>query len=152
MRAVDHGLTVDADVGRLGEVRAFVRSALVEGGVSADAAADVVQAVDEVVTNVIEHGYSGRVGKIEVELEVAAGRQVTIHVRDACPPFDPTGVPAPDTRAPLADRPLGGMGVHLSRELTDRMTHRILPSGGNELTLVKRLATAGGGQGDGHPG
>ena len=116
-------------------------------------AADLVQAVDEIVTNVIEHGYAGRDGKVEVELEAAPdGDGVIVRVRDACPPFDPTVVPTPDTAAPLDERPLGGMGVHLSRELTDAMTHRILPSGGNELTLVKRLSVEGRGERDGDPG
>ena len=146
-------LVVDADVGQLGAVRAFVRDTLRDAGGAPEASSDVVQAVDEIVTNVIEHGYAGRDGKVEIEVVVAdEPSEVTVHVRDACAPFDPTGVPAPDVDAPLPHRPLGGMGVHLSRELTDRMTHRILPSGGNELTLVKQLATAGGGQGDGHPG
>ena len=150
MRDVVDRLTTEASLARLAEVRAFVRQTLAGRAVDPEATADVVQAVDEIVTNVIEHGYAGREGKIDVEIEVDG--DATVRVRDACPPFDPTAVPAPDTGAPLDRRPLGGMGLHLSRELTDRMTHRILPSGGNELTLVKRLATAGGGQGDGHPG
>jgi serine/threonine-protein kinase RsbW len=144
-------ISVDADVARLAEVRGFVRRTLTTAGADASAAADVVQAVDEIVTNVIEHGYGGGRGTIEVEVGVA-GDEVTVRVRDGCPPFDPTGVPSPDTEAPLARRPLGGMGVHLSRVLTDRMTHRILPSGGNELTLVKRLGASGEGGRDGDPG
>jgi hypothetical protein len=43
------------------------------------------------------------------------------------------------------------MGVHLARTLTDGMEHRILPEGGNEITLRKRLRSAGtGGPSDGH--
>lgn len=151
MRAVAEKLTVDAELARLGELRAFVRTALANGGVDAEPVADVVQAVDEMVTNVIEHGYAGREGKVEVEIHVGSA-EVTVRVRDGCPPFDPTAVPPPDTGAPLASRPLGGMGIHLSRTLTDAMTHRILPSGGNELTLVKQLGGARGGLGDGDPG
>ena len=142
---------MEANLPRLRAVRAFVRTTLGARGVEDDAIADVIQAVDEVVTNVIEHGYAGRDGEVEVELEVA-GADVVVTVRDGCPPFDPTRVPPPDTTAPLASRPLGGIGVHLSRELTDRMTHRILPSGGNELTLVKRLIASRGGERDGDPG
>jgi anti-sigma regulatory factor (Ser/Thr protein kinase) len=48
-------------------------------------------------------------------------------------------VPPPDLDLPLERRPLGGMGVHLARTLTDRLDHRILPGGGNEVTLSKRL-------------
>ncbi len=40
----------------------------------------------------------------------------------------------------LADSPwerVGGLGMLLMRRLTDSMTYRRLPDGGNELTLVK---------------
>lgn len=143
--AAASSIVVPAELGRLGAVRAFVRKAVLEATDSDEAAADLVQAVDEIVSNVIEHGYDGSSGTVEVEVAIR-GAEATVHVRDACPPFDPTGLPTPDTEAPLASRPLGGMGVHLSKVLTDRMTHRILPSGGNELTLVKLIGTAGGGQ------
>jgi anti-sigma regulatory factor (Ser/Thr protein kinase) len=146
-------LTVDADVARLADVRTFVRRTLAAGGVDSEATADLVQAVDEVVTNVIEHGYAGAGGTIDVEVAVGrSGDPVTVRVRDACPPFDPTTVPPAATDAPLARRRLGGMGVHLTRVLTDAITHRILPSGGNELTLVKRVDASRGGLRDGDPG
>jgi anti-sigma regulatory factor (Ser/Thr protein kinase) len=144
-------LSVDAHLGRLADVRGFVRRTLAATGVEDGVVSDVVQAVDEAATNIIEHGYRGVSGTIEVEV-VATAEEVTVHVRDGCLPFDPTVAPAPDTDAPLARRPLGGMGIHLARVLTDRMAHRILPAGGNELTLVKRLGPARGGQRDGDPG
>ena len=144
-------LVCEARRERLGDLLAVIARACERAALDPDVAFDVRLATEEVVTNVIEHGYAGRDGKVDIQVELDDGA-VTVHVRDACPPFDPTAVPSPDTDAPLARRPLGGMGVHLSRELTDRMTHRILPSGGNELTLVKRLLPAGGGTRDGHPG
>jgi hypothetical protein len=36
------------------------------------------------------------------------------------------------------------MGVHLARSLTDGFDHRILPSGGNEVTVRKRRPTPEG--------
>ena len=46
---------------------------------------------------------------------------------------------APDLSRPLEMRPLGGMGVHLTRELTDEIRHRSPEGWSNELTLVKRI-------------
>jgi anti-sigma regulatory factor (Ser/Thr protein kinase) len=60
-------------------------------------------------------------------------------------------VPQPSLDLPLEQRPLGGMGVHLARTLTDGLDHRILPGGGNETTVRKRLRQDGtGGPSDGH--
>lgn len=141
-------LSISAQLDRLASVRGFVRETAADAGCSDEVVDDLVQAVDESVTNVIEHGYMGRPGNVEVELECAPER-VTIRIRDTAPPFDPTEVPTPDTTAPLAARRLGGMGVHLARVLTDEMRHRILPGGGNELTLIKALEGTRGGSDDG---
>ena len=131
-------VAVPAELGRLAEVRAFVRDEAAECGASDEAIDDLVQAVDELVTNVIEHGYRMGPGTVEVELEEVDDRCV-IRIRDAAPPFDPTAHPEPRLDLPLADRPLGGMGVHLARTLTEGMRHRMRPGGGNEVTLEKRL-------------
>jgi anti-sigma regulatory factor (Ser/Thr protein kinase) len=53
-------------------------------------------------------------------------------------------VPVPDLDLPLDRRQLGGMGVHLARELTDEVRHRELGQRGNELTLIKRIGGDGG--------
>ena len=110
---------------------------------------DLVQAVDELVCNVVGHGYAGRPGTVEVAfLETAA--ELAFRIRDHAPPFDPTAVPEPRLDLPLAARRLGGMGVHLARTLTDGFDHRILPGGGNEVTVRKRRRTPTGEASDGH--
>ncbi|MFL5756211.1 MAG: ATP-binding protein [Chloroflexota bacterium] len=135
-------LAIEADVRRLADVRAFIRERSSSNGLGSEAVSDLVQAVDEVVTNIVEHGYRGAPGRVEVEVDVDAGvdaepGRIEVRIRDGCPPFDPDEVPEPDLDMPLERRPLGGMGVHLARALTDEMRHRILPEGGNELILVK---------------
>jgi serine/threonine-protein kinase RsbW len=102
-----------------------------------------VQAVDELVCNVVEHGYAGRPGSVEVAFD-PSDDELAFHIRDDAPPFDPTTVPEPPLHLPLSQRKLGGMGIHLARSLTDRFSHRILPSGGNEVTVRKRRRTAEG--------
>jgi anti-sigma regulatory factor (Ser/Thr protein kinase) len=94
-------------------------------------------ALDEALTNVILHGYRGRAGEVAIEIE-GRGRDLVIRLRDDAPPYDPRRVSAPDCAAPLARRPLGGLGVFLMRECMDELTHRRMPSGGNELTMIKR--------------
>ena len=131
-------------------MRAFVREQVEAAGGDPATAADLVQAVDEVVTNVIEHGYAGRPGEVEVTFE-ALPDAFELRIRDAAAPFDPTRVPEPRLDLPLEERPLGGMGVHLARALTDAFDHRILPSGGNEVTVRKlRPRTATREASDGH--
>jgi serine/threonine-protein kinase RsbW len=127
-------LDTEARVSRLAEVRAFVREAARRLGGDETQVADLVQAVDEWVTNVAVHGYGGDGGPLEVEIERDASGLV-VRVRDAAPSFDPADAPAFDRTVPLEQRRPGGMGVHLIREITDRFTHRLLTGGGNEVTM-----------------
>ena len=136
-------LTVPGEVGRLAEVRAFVRDAT-RGRLAARFVEDLVCAVDEAVTNVIVHGYSGTSGPVEIEV---GGDSETLEIRiaDRATPFDPTMAPEPDVNLPLERRPLGGIGVHLMREFADELRYAPRRGGGNEVTLVKRLPARGGG-------
>jgi anti-sigma regulatory factor (Ser/Thr protein kinase) len=60
---------------------------------------------------------------------------------DTCLGFDPTTVSSPDTSLPLAERPFGGMGVHMMREFCDELTYRRTENNENELTLLKHVVS-----------
>lgn len=134
----DSALSVAAELDSLAEIRHFVREATAVLGADPETISSLELAVDEAACNVIEHGYQGRPGRIEVEVR-RDGDVVWIRLRDWAPPFDPTRVPKPDVTLPLEERPLGGLGVYLIRQSVDEMVYRAPPGGGNELTLMKRL-------------
>ncbi len=135
-------LRVAADVAQLATIRAFVEQQARALNVDAFDTYDLILAANEVATNIVVHGYRGRPGAIEIELR-RLGDTIEISLRDQAPLFDPTQVPTPDLTLPLHKRPFGGMGVHVTRELMDAIRYRIMPAGGNELTLVKRAIVAG---------
>ena len=137
-------LSVAAEVGRLAEVRSFIRDSVATYGGTARAAADLVQAVDEAVCNVMVHGYAGMEGDVEIETAARDGR-IEIRILDRAPTFDPTGAPAFDPSRPTHPARPGGMGVgvHLLRTMTDEVHHAARPDGGNELTLVRSIDDPG---------
>lgn len=135
-------IRVDSDLGRLAEVRDFLRTTADELGAGDACTADLVQAVDEAATNAIIHGHAGSPGWVEVEVATAGDRFI-VTVADDAPPFDPTTVPAPDLAVHPAQRRPGGMGVLLARLCVDEMTYRPRPGGGNMLTLVRRFERNG---------
>lgn len=142
MSDAERSLRVTADLANLAEIRRFVRLAAEEVGVEDSAVWDLVQAVDESATNAIIHGFGGQPGSLEVRVSVDAG-SVAVCLRDDATPFDPTTVPPPNLALPLERRPLGGMGVQLTRDLTDEVRYRAPATGGNELTLIKRIPRDG---------
>jgi serine/threonine-protein kinase RsbW len=142
-------MIIAAGVDELASVRAFVRVNVAAVGADEETMADLVQAVDELVCNIVGHGYAGRPGTVEIAF-VETPDEIGFRIRDDAPPFDPTAVPEPPLDLPLQRRRLGGMGVHLARALTDGFDHRILPTGGNEVTVRKRRRTRTGEGSDGH--
>ena len=132
-------IRIDADLERLADVRQFVRTAAHEAKAPTNCLDDLVQAVDEAATNVIVHGYRGEAGWLEVAVAAQDG-ELVITLEDGAAAFDPTSVPEPDLSVPPMERRPGGMGVHLVRACTDRLTYRPRPGGGNILTMVRSLA------------
>ena len=122
----------------LAAIRAFLHSAAIELGVDDSTIPDLVIAVNEAAANILRHGYPGKTGPIEIEVE-REPENIVIRLRDEAPPFDPTTVASPDLSVPLELRRAGGLGVHLTRTGVDEMTHSALHHEGNELTLVKSL-------------
>ena len=60
-----------------------------------------------------------------------------VEFREDGRPFDPLSHDVPDLDAPLHERPIGGLGVHLVRELAQRVEYeRIEPY--NVLRVVLR--------------
>ena len=53
--------------------------------------------------------------------------------------FDPLQLPAPDLHAEIDDRPIGGLGIFLVRELMDSVTYR-RDGDWNRLMVTKTLS------------
>ena len=125
---------------RLAELLAFVQRACERAALDPDVAFDVRLATEEVVTNVIEHGYAGqdRPGPIAVRFH-RDPRQVVVTVDDLAPPFDPATIRPADPTAPLEARRIGGLGWHFVTRVMDEVRHEHRQPRGNRLTLVKRL-------------
>ena len=107
-------------------------------GVGADAAFAMNLCLDEVFTNIVEYGYRGAEGEIEVELACGGGSLRAV-VRDSAPPFNPlTEAKAPDLDAALEDRQIGGLGIYFVKKQMDEVEYAYA-NGRNELRLSKRL-------------
>ena len=96
-------------------------------------------ALDELITNVVEHGFHGRAldqRHLVLRLD-ASGDVVEATIEDDGIPFDPTIVAAADPGGELDDRPIGGLGLHLVRRSIDGMHYR-RDGDSNLLTITKR--------------
>ena len=90
--------------------------------------------LEELGLNAMTYGGASNIG-ITITSEPET---VTMEISDDGGPFDPLqDAPDPATDASLDDRPIGGLGVHLVRTLTEAMSYR-RENDRNQLTLVVR--------------
>ena len=94
-------------------------------------------ALAEHLQNIVNHT---RATQVLLRFEAEPGC-VRAMVSDDGSAFDPTQVPAVDTSVPLEHRPIGGLGIHMMRRLTDGLVYTRLP-GMNRLEMVKKFEPA----------
>jgi anti-sigma regulatory factor (Ser/Thr protein kinase) len=117
--------------GALRSFESFLDSRCVEGTPRFHA----LLVLEEAVTNVIKYAFTDK-GDHEVHAEARLDEgEIVLRVSDAGRAFDPLAAPPPDFDRPLEERPIGGLGIHLLRELTDRAAYERV-GGRNQLTLV----------------
>lgn len=136
-------LTVEARDMGIAAARDFVERACRGAGMPEPALFDLLVALEEVCTNIVVHGYAGATpGPMQIALALEPDR-ATLTVSDRARPFDPADAPLPDLTSDLDKRPVGGLGWHLVRHLTDEMRYTREPDG-NRVTLVKHFKTRKG--------
>jgi phosphoserine phosphatase RsbU/P len=114
-----------------------VQAFLAVNGASADVVHDVGLAVEEVLANLVRHGYAGKDGPILLSVTLDA-LAVKVEVRDRGIHFDPRTAKAPHLEVPLDERASGDLGIHLIKNVTDRIAYQRVGSE-NLLTLVRDL-------------
>jgi serine/threonine-protein kinase RsbW len=104
-------------------------------GLSSDLTYRLTLSLDEIVSNVIRHGYSDTNDHVvEVRLSVHDG-VVTSVIEDDGHPYDPRESPEPDLSMPVEQRGPGGLGIFLVRQMMDSIDYA-RRDGRNILTVT----------------
>lgn len=94
-------------------------------------------AVEEIIENVVRYAYENGSGFMEVSTE-KDGDTLIICFKDAGKPFNPLDKPDPDITMSATDRPIGGLGIYLCKQLMDELNYEY-KDGCNTLTIKKVL-------------
>ena len=99
---------------------------------------DIRLALEEVVTNIIMHGYDDD-EEHEIELRFAASpERIAVTVLDDARAFNPLDHPEPKADANFDELEIGGIGILLIRRVMDHVEYT-REGGRNVLVLAKRL-------------
>ncbi len=133
-------LTIQARLDQIETACDFVANLAEQSGLGSDAVYHCRLAVEEICTNIIEHGYGdARVGEGLIEVTcVPKGRVFSITIMDDAPLFNPLDLPDPDPSQPLWERRGGGWGVYFVKRYMDRVVYSDYGER-NRLTIEKRI-------------
>ena len=95
--------------------------------------------VEEAVENVVQYAYEGGIGWLEAGTSLDNKSLVlTIELRDAGVPFNPLEKDDPDITLSANERPVGGLGIYLCKQMMDSISYRY-EDGNNVLVMTKRV-------------
>ena len=95
-------------------------------------------AIEEAVVNVMNYAYpQDTVGDIKIEAK-GDDNLLEFIISDTGTPFDPTTKAEVDTTLSAEERPIGGLGIHLVRNIMDSINYEHV-NGKNILALIKKL-------------
>lgn len=93
-------------------------------GIPARTVNSIILMLDELLTNVVMHGYGDDdSGEIEVTV-LTIENGVEVIIRDSAHAFDPFSIAEPDTTLDVDERDIGGLGVHFVRKMADSFAYR----------------------------
>ena len=111
-------LVLRNDTAELPTANAALSSFCQRHGIDEDVVFDLTLALEEILTNIIRHGYDdGGVHDIDMVIR-KQGDLLTLQIADDGRPFDPSTAAPPNLDLPTDQRPVGGLGIHLVKNLT----------------------------------
>ena len=131
-------LVLPNDIETIPQLNEFIDSVAEEVGIDMSLTMSLNLAIEEAVVNVMEYAYpEGQQG--DVEIEVTADQQwMTFVITDTGIAFDPTKKEDADTTLSAEERPIGGLGIFMVRQLMDVIDYK-REGNKNVLTLQKKL-------------
>jgi sigma-B regulation protein RsbU (phosphoserine phosphatase) len=131
-------LTLSCDIDRVPELNDFIESIGQKLEMDPMMIGQVQLAVEEAVVNVMNYAYpEGRKGFVTVKA-MSDGHELRLVVIDSGMAFDPTSKEKADVSLSVEDRPIGGLGIFLVRELMDSINYE-RADGRNLLMMIKNI-------------
>lgn len=94
-------------------------------------------AMDELFTNIVSYGFADeQEHQVQFSLFYDNTGMISITLEDDGVPFNPLICKKPDLDLPVEESPVGGLGIHLCRNMMDEMEyHR---SGNRNIVIIRK--------------
>lgn len=134
-----HQLTLNNNIEEIPRLAMFVDMICEEANAPMSMSMSLNLALEEAVTNVMLYAYPAETkGKVKIVCRKRKQGDLSFSIIDSGMPFDPTLVKEADITLGVEERPIGGLGIFLVKEIMDQVSYKHV-NGKNMLTLVKSL-------------
>lgn len=124
----------------LEEALAFASSKAAAAGCSKADIGRIETCIDEIVTNVVNYAFANAQPTIIITAFCPEGKDyIEYSIRDHGPAFNPLESEDPDTTLEAYDRPIGGLGIYLVKNLMDDVEYCRVDRE-NVLTIRKKIS------------
>lgn len=135
----EYRLQIQAVLEKVETACQFVADVAAGVGMQADAVHALYLSVEEICTNVIEHGYAHDGAEQVIDLTCRRyPDRLSVTISDDAPQFNPLELRDPDPSAPLPERRSGGWGMFFVKKYTDHITYEYAGNR-NHLTVEKYI-------------
>ena len=135
---ISNSIILHNDVQEVPVMTEFVEKTAEQAHLDPSTTMTLTLAIEEAVANIMKYAYpEGEVGSIEINATINEG-SLSFTIKDSGAPFDPTQVKKADITLSAEDREIGGLGIHLIRNIMDTVEYHHT-SNQNILTLTKNI-------------
>ncbi len=131
-------LALHNDIKQISLLSEFIDNIAEEQKLDSSLAMSINLALEEAATNVIMYAYpKGTEGAVDLDAIIRPD-SLQFVLTDSGKAFDPTAAPVADISLDVKDRPIGGLGIYLVRNIMDQVYYE-RKDGKNVLTMIKQI-------------
>ena len=137
---LSRNLTLPNDINTIPQLNEYIDSVCEDMGLDMATSMSLNLALEEAVVNVMNYAYpKGTKGTVNIET-LADNTQITFIISDSGKFFDPTAKEEVDTTLSAEERPIGGLGIHLIRQIMNHVVYE-RKDDKNILKLTKNISS-----------
>ena len=130
-------LNIEAKIENLKNVNDFLSECFENAGCSMKMMMQLELVTEELFANVCNYAYDDAIGMICIGAEAKDG-MLSLTFTDSGKPYDPLKKEDPDITLSAEDRPIGGLGVFMVKNIMDDVSYEY-KDGKNILTVKKKI-------------
>lgn len=125
--SLEYSQVFDTAVDTADDIIAYIMEKLGTNGFPNDKAVKIRLGIEEAVVNICSyayiHNFPVTTGEIYVKIEID-DKEYQVEFKDKGIPYNPLQRPDPALWTPSEDKDVGGLGIHLIKQMTDDISYR----------------------------